>query len=162
MTIGEKLSVLRKRKGYTQDDVAERLGVTPQAISKWENDASCPDIMLLTAIADMFDVTVDDLLRGETAPAAVMVPAERRKSIDDMVLRILVKDDEDTVKVNLPMALARIVLENGGDGVKLNFGKADLSGVDWKQIMNLVERGAVGRLVEVESSDGDTVIIEIV
>ena len=74
MTIGEKLAQLRKIKGFTQDEVAEKLGVTPQAVSKWENDASCPDIMTLPLIADLYETTVDDILRHESNPIVTVVP----------------------------------------------------------------------------------------
>ena len=47
MTFGEKLNSMRKNSGFTQEEVAVRLGISPQAVSKWENDLSCPDIMLL-------------------------------------------------------------------------------------------------------------------
>ena len=47
MTIGEKFAEKRKARGFTQDEVAEKLGVTPQAVSKWENNVSCPDITRL-------------------------------------------------------------------------------------------------------------------
>lgn len=48
-----------------QDDIAEKLNVSPQAVSKWENDISYPDIMLLPKIARLLDTTVDDLLSSE-------------------------------------------------------------------------------------------------
>ena len=62
MTFGEKLNYLRKNAGLTQDDVAQHLGISPQAVSKWENDLSCPDIMLLPEIAKLYGKTVDALL----------------------------------------------------------------------------------------------------
>ena len=62
MTLGEKLSEKRRSKNMTQDDVAEKLGVTPQAVSKWENDASCPDISLLPTLASLYETTNDELL----------------------------------------------------------------------------------------------------
>ena len=51
MTLGQRISMLRKLKGLRQDDLAEKLGVSPQAVSKWENDQTCPDIMLLPKLA---------------------------------------------------------------------------------------------------------------
>lgn len=62
MTFGENFSRLRKNAGFTQEEVAVNLGVSPQAVSKWENDLSCPDIMLLSKIAKLYNVTVDALL----------------------------------------------------------------------------------------------------
>lgn len=62
MTFGEKLNSMRKNSGFTQEEVAVRLGISPQAVSKWENDLSCPDIMLLPEIAKLYGKSVDELL----------------------------------------------------------------------------------------------------
>ena len=54
---------LRQAKGYTQEQVADHLGVSPQSVSRWECSATFPDILLLPAIAEHYCVTVDDLFR---------------------------------------------------------------------------------------------------
>ena len=59
--ISEQICVLRKQKGITQKELAEELGVTTQAVSKWENARSWPDIQLLPDIAKIFDVSIDEL-----------------------------------------------------------------------------------------------------
>lgn len=64
MKIGSNIAALRKEKGITQEELANALGVSAQAVSKWENNSSCPDVSLLTVIADYFGVTVDALLRS--------------------------------------------------------------------------------------------------
>ena len=64
-TLGSFLSILRKAKGMTQRELAELLNVSDKAVSRWERDESMPDILLLPVIADIFDVSCDDLLRGE-------------------------------------------------------------------------------------------------
>lgn len=61
-TIGKRIAGNRKRLGITQDRLAERLGVTAQAVSKWENDQSCPDITMLPKLAETFGITTDALL----------------------------------------------------------------------------------------------------
>ena len=66
-TLGKRISTNRKRLGITQDRLAEQLGVTAQAVSKWENDQSCPDITMLPKLADIFGISVDTLL-GVTPP----------------------------------------------------------------------------------------------
>lgn len=61
-TLGKRIVSHRKKLGMTQDQLAERLGVTAQAVSKWENDLSCPDIALLPKLAELFSTTTDALL----------------------------------------------------------------------------------------------------
>ena len=61
-TLGKRIIQNRKRLGLTQDKLAERLGVTAQAVSKWENDQSCPDITMLPKLAEIFGITTDELL----------------------------------------------------------------------------------------------------
>lgn len=61
-TLGKRIMALRKAAGMTQEQVAERLGVSPQAVSKWENDVSCPDVTMIPRIARLFNVSTDELL----------------------------------------------------------------------------------------------------
>lgn len=61
-TLGKRIAGHRKRMALTQDQLAEKLGVTAQAVSKWENDQSCPDISVLPRLADIFGISVDELL----------------------------------------------------------------------------------------------------
>ena len=64
-TLGKRIMEHRKRLGLTQDQLAEKLGITAQAISKWENDLSCPDIGTLPKLADIFGISTDELLGVE-------------------------------------------------------------------------------------------------
>ena len=158
MTLGRRIAALRKDKSLRQDDLAENLGVSPQAVSKWENDNSCPDITLLPALAKILGVTVDELLSGKQPPVAQLLPVEKRRSIDDMLLRITVDSHEgDKVRVNLPMAILKVFV---GSGLPVQIGAGDaLKNIDFSQIITLVENGMVGNLVDVESADGDIVHI---
>ena len=61
MTIGENIADLRKKKGWTQAEFGEMLGVSNQAVSKWESGMSMPDIMLLPHIAEAFECSIDEL-----------------------------------------------------------------------------------------------------
>lgn len=65
MTFNEFLYELRKEKNLTQNEVADKLGVTNKAVSKWETGETFPDTAQLVPLADLFGVTVDELLRGE-------------------------------------------------------------------------------------------------
>ena len=161
MTIGKRIAALRREKGLKQDDLAQMLEVSPQAVSKWENDQTCPDISLLPKLAKVLGVSVDELLSGkqETQPLVTMVSEQQRKDMKDMMLRIAVESrDGDKVRVNLPMALVQVALDMGIDIPKMS-GSDALKGIDWTQILDLVRHGAMGNLVEVESVDGDTVRI---
>ena len=60
--IGDNLSELRKRRGLTQFELAEKFNYTDRAVSKWENDVSSPDILVLASLADILGVSVDELL----------------------------------------------------------------------------------------------------
>lgn len=158
-TLGNRIAQLRKEKGFTQDDLAQMLDVSPQAVSKWENDLTCPDISLLPKLAQILGVSVDTLLSGKTEPIAQIVPVEERKDLKDMMLRIIVDSAEgDKVRVNLPLALVQVALDMGMELPQLS-GNVALQNIDLRQILELVRQGAIGNLVEVESADGDTVRI---
>ena len=156
-TIGNRISKYRKAKGLTQEDLASRLGVSSQAVSKWENDAACPDISLLPELARILGITTDELLTGK-GPEVPVVALDNKKNPEDRIMRIRVlSSDGDKVKLNLPIALVQLGLEIGMDFIESD----SMKNVDLKQILGLVQQGAVGKLVEVESSDGDFVEIVV-
>ena len=72
-TLGKRIMENRKRLGWTQDRLAEQMGVSAQAVSKWENDQSCPDISLLPKLAELFGITVDELLESVVLVSAGLV-----------------------------------------------------------------------------------------
>lgn len=69
MTLGNKIAQCRKAMNITQDTLAQQLGVSNQAVSKWESDQCCPDVMLLPKLADIFGITIDELFGREVPPA---------------------------------------------------------------------------------------------
>ena len=64
MTISDRIHGLRKTKGISQEELADMIGVSRQAVSKWESEQSIPDIEKIIALSDLFDVTTDYLLKG--------------------------------------------------------------------------------------------------
>ena len=162
MTIGKRIAHLRKEKGLTQEELASHMGISPQAVSKWENDQTCPDISALPKLARLFGVTVDELLEGrEALPAVRVLPPEERRDIKDMLLRVIVDSAQgDKIRVNLPMALVEMAIEIGMEMPQIN-GNEALKGIDMKKVLEkvleMVRLGFVGNLVEVDSADGDKI-----
>ena len=64
-SIGETIATLRKEKGMTQSQLAEKMNVTDKAVSKWERDLSCPDINTISKLADVLGVSVEELLKAK-------------------------------------------------------------------------------------------------
>lgn len=162
-TIGNRIQKFRKAKGLTQEELAAKLGLSSQAVSKWENDASCPDISLLPQLCKLLGVTVDELLSGKTETVRVM-PAEKRKPFEELVMRVYVNSaDGDKIKVNLPMTLVKMAMEIGVDVVPNMGGEHGqmLKNIDMEKVIKMVEQGLIGKLVEVESADGDTVEVVV-
>ena len=164
MSIGERIALLRTQQKLSQGQLAEALDVSRQAISKWENDLSCPDITLLPQLARLFGVTIDELLGNQNQPETTLLPEEQRKPLKDMIFRIYVNTKEgDKVRVNLPMALVQVALQMGMQMPQVSGSAAGeaLKNIDIAQLVALVEQGVIGKLVEVETADGDTVEIYV-
>ena len=160
-TLGKRIAALRREKELKQEELAEKIGVSSQAVSKWENDQTCPDIALLPLLAKILGVSIDELLTGkkDEAPVVKLVPENERKNIGDMMLRIVVTStDGDVARVNLPLAIIEVVLERGLNLSSLSKNEA-LKTIDLNMIMNMVRQGAIGNIVEIESPDGDTISI---
>ena len=160
MSIGERITELRKIQNLSQGQLAQAMDVSRQAVSKWENDLSCPDITLLPQLARLFGVTTDELLGNTGHPETTLLPKEERKPIKDMILRVVVNSKAgDKVRVNLPMTLVQVGLQMGMQMPQVTgSGVAEaMKSIDIEQIFKLVEQGVIGKLVEVESADGDTV-----
>lgn len=64
MTIADRIQSLRKAKGISQEELADRIGVSRQAVSKWESEQSSPDLEKIILLSDYFEVTTDYLLKG--------------------------------------------------------------------------------------------------
>ena len=161
-TLGQRIAALRKEKAFTQEELAVKLGVSAQAVSKWENDISCPDILLLPQLAKLLGVTSDELLSGEKEPVAAVVPEEKRKDIDKMMLYVKINSAMgDKVSVNLPVSLIKVIIESGAsiDNLGVNSDIADK--IDFGKIFALIDKGVIGKLVEITSANGDTVEIYV-
>lgn len=90
-TLGMMIAELRKQKGMTQLELAEKMGVTDKAVSKWERDLSCPDINSLPTLADILGVSVDELMqiKKETYEPKLSTK-ERILEIIDLIFKAVV------------------------------------------------------------------------
>ncbi len=160
--IGEKISFNRKSKGMTQEELAEKLGVSGQAVSKWENNLACPDIQLLVPLSKIFSITCDELLSNDSLKEVIFLSEDDRLDIKDLTLKVFIDSkDGDKVRINLPMQLVKIALEIGSKIPQIAYNKY-LNNINFDEIILLVESGVIGKLVEVDGSDGDiiNVIVE--
>lgn len=159
-SFGQRFQRLRKAKGFTQEQIAERVNISYQAVSKWENDISSPDISILGELANILEVTVDELLGRVDPNKVTLVEEPQRKELKNMLLKIIVDSkDGDKVNIKLPMLIIKTFLDSGMP-ISIN-GNKSLENIDFKQIFDLVEQGVVGELVNIESNDGDTVRIVV-
>lgn len=159
-TFGTRFQHLRKEKGLTQEDIARVCNISPQAVSKWENDISYPDITILVTLSEILSVTLDELL-GKSNDHPVYVPEEKRKNINEMLLKIIIdSSDGDKVRINLPVSLLLVLEDSGMNLPQVNNNEA-LKNINIKQLISLIESGVIGTLMEINSSDGDTVIITV-
>ena len=160
MKLGLTISKLRKEKGMTQEELAEKVNVSAQAISKWENDISMPDISVLPVLAEIFDVSIDELLGREKAPKVEILEETKRKDINKMFLKIKVNAEGNKVNINLPLAIVKICIDSGLDIPQVS-GNINLSSINFKEIYKMIENGVIGELVSIETDEGATVSITV-
>ncbi len=155
-TFGERFTRLRKQKGFTQDDVAEKLNISPQAVSKWENDINLPDIGLLNEISEILEVTIDELL-GKISKTKADV--SEQKSIDKMMLKIKFNDRNTKMNINIPVIVIKTSLELGLELPKIKGSNEALSSIDFKYLFSLIEKGIIGELINIDLEDTKIVIV---
>ena len=105
MEFNNKLYELRKQKGFSQEELANRLNVSRQTISKWEVGESTPDMEKLVAISDLFEVSLDELVKGEepklAEPSEQIVKSELYSDIKEQVLTL---DNKKKAKKGIKIA----------------------------------------------------------
>lgn len=83
-SMGETISTLRKEKGLTQKELADQLNITDKAVSKWERDAACPDTQLIPKLAEIFGVSIEELMNAKSAAVPV-----KHNTVENMINLIL-------------------------------------------------------------------------
>lgn len=151
-TIGENIAYFRKKNKLTQEELAEKLSVTSQAVSKWECDSSYPDITGMQALAKTLGVTVDELINGEQQlPEVSEAPKEK---IDRRIVLINVEATDTTVTTRLPVSFVKKSIENGmfkkivGEEAFENMGALE----------DMIDSGLTGTFVEVDNPEAQVSI----
>lgn len=98
-SLGEMIMSLRKERGMTQLELAEKMGVTDKAVSKWERDLSCPDINSIPRLAEVLNVSVEELMQSKREPAK---STDKTKTLVELILKA----------VALAMGVAAVVLSS--------------------------------------------------
>ena len=165
LTLGRRIAALRKAQGFTQEVLAEALGVTAQAVSKWENDQSCPDIMTLPQLARDLEVSVDTLLTGE-APASPGCPQPASKNPEELIVRMTFTEAGGyRFNINLPFTVFRLGARYGMISITWNEGEVSmeqkasrLAGLDFNTMVQMIESGVTGKLLDLDD-DGERLVI---
>ena len=119
LSIGKKISNLRKEKNLTQVELADQLGISYQAVSNWERGDSMPDISKLSELAEILEVSIDELL-GHNKQTKVI-----KDLIDDKEIKIQELSEEE-IKDVFPLVKPKQVKEN-----------LDFDGLDFKQLLSI-------------------------
>ena len=146
-TIGENIAYFRKKNKLTQEELAEKLSVTSQAVSKWECDSSYPDITGMQALAKILGVTVDEIINGERQlPEIIEAPKDK---IDRRILLINIEASDTTVTNRLPVSFVKKSIENGmlkkivGEEAFENMGALE----------DMIDSGLTGTIVEINNQE---------
>ena len=150
-TIGQNIAYFRKQKNMTQEELAEKMSVTAQAISKWECDTSYPDITVIQTLSKILGVSVTELLEGiSTPPQLKDAPQE---IIDRRIVRIEVQAKETKIVTRFPVPAMKKAIENG-----TLEGLLDDNFEEVASILGMIDEGMTGRLVDVNTPDTQVVI----
>lgn len=178
-TLGRRIARLRLGRAMTQERLANIAGVSPQAVSKWENDQSAPDISLLPLLAETFGVSIDELLVGarpattaepESEPGPVQIsPVEETEPVGPVTgrkahflhIKVSKKDGEKT-DVRVPLGVVSFALRAGSKipGLSASGVVGDMP-VNMGLLAEMIRHGECGTLIEVDEEHGDHVVITL-
>lgn len=110
MTFSEKLKSIRKKAGMSQEKLAEKIGVSRQAITKWETDAGIPDIDNMMALSSLFNISLDELLSNEKT---------EKKQTDYLYESVTEYDIDNIKRYDMNLGGANTLVLSGYDGEKI-------------------------------------------
>ena len=134
-SMGKRIMQLRKEKGYTQEQLAEMMGVSAQAVSKWENDVSCPDISILPMLAEKLGVTTDELLGVKPIEPKVVIVDGQNKKDGDSSFSVSWDGGKSTKRDGIWFAVLIIVLGMAFLVQRLGFVSFGIWGIVWPAVI---------------------------
>ena len=147
--IGEHIAYYRKKAGMTQEQLSEKMGVTAQAVSKWENGLTCPDLDSVARLSEILGVSVEQLIHGDSALPSVKVVETPQVGRRVLCIQVQTKTPEVfNVTVRFPVELILKAYEMGcleslvGDEACFV-----------EQAIEMIRQGAIGSLVDVETEE---------
>ena len=113
MSLGKNIANLRKERGLTQAELGELLGVSNQAVSKWEMEMTMPDVMLLPEIAKVLGVDLNDLYgtKKEIPEFSVQINKSKTNTQDKQILNIMAKIEGVNVKIKMPGKVLQSIMD---------------------------------------------------
>ena len=162
--IGSFVAEARRQRGWTQEGLAARLGVSAQAVSKWETEQSMPDVGMLRPLAEALECTVDDLLGGDPAVLSRTsneLPGARVTSAAHAATKVVVRIEDPSepkpIVVTVPVGLLKFGLSLWESIPAL----ANAPAIDTEALMDHITRGLVGEVMRVETGEGGFVVISL-
>ena len=157
-TIGSNITKLRREKGMTQAELAEKLNVSVQAVSKWENDVSRPDLERIGELAAVLDSTAEFIINGTDAVAPAEINSgDIRKRL--LVITVNAKNPEPAdITMRLP---AELLMKAREDGTLHKLFGGNYAELIPPSVFEMLEGGVVGPIVTVNTEDA-FVNIEVV
>ncbi len=154
-TIGQNIAKYRKLCGLTQAGLAEKLNVSCQAVSKWENDVSCPDIERIGQLASVLNTSAESIISGES-----ITQVRKSDNLTKRLLSISVTHigDNDPVNINvkIPAEIIPKMRENGAFKSLIGDESPEID-----MALEMIQSGVVGPIVDVKTED-TIVKIEVV
>ena len=165
MTFAEKLKSIRRQAGMSQEQLAEKLGVSRQAVTKWETDAGIPDIGNIMALSALFDISVDELLSNEKGS---------KKSTEYLYESVTEYDIGETKRYDMKFGGARQFMLSGYEGEKIrvrlvsntiptiqNDFKVRIDDIKKRIDVDVIRRNGVTEAAAIRSLECDSIELDI-
>ena len=150
MEFAKRLQELRKERNLTQEDLAAKLNISSQSISKWENNLSTPDLEMLLNICKILNVSTDYILGNDNTAYIA------NKDPNKLLLKLEILDNGDVVRINLPLVIIKNLLES--NAIKI-IDKDILNKIDFNLIFSLIDKGVVGKLIEIDTAENEHISV---